>query len=672
MKSLGIASEKLRVYYNLIQGLYPLLGGKHDLIFVKDADERFTLCNHATAALFNRTPLELIGKTDDDINPIRGEVRYFRRDDLAVLESGIRKIIPTEVITGSDGKTQMLRTIKVPVQDRNGTPVEVLGVSRIITSEVVGKKQVSLQAKHWEKLFVISKTAMAVVDANFNLLRVSPGFENLTASHSGALVGTNLLEWIHSAQKSEVKEELQLLFQSERNVELSFNLNSTTGKPTEVTMNAASVEEDEGSLLALVELHSSTLAKKVQELNRLRVMEQEIFLKYVPGHFYVKDLNNTILLVNSHVCDFFDLPREQIEGKDCSFLFPNDADRYYQGDLEVIRTGKPILNVLEKTVGPKGEIWTTTNKIPLHGPDGNIYRIMIFSHDVTEFVRIQKAYQESEKLFKFVFENSPIGIAVSNQKELTLTCNPYLEQMLGYRPGEMIDLQTEDIIHPDDLPEVRQQIKLVESGTLNSLNLEKRFLRRDRSIVWGRLHAALAVKQGESDASLISLIEDITDSREAQDLEAMHIRQTQELDRRNRELANYTLFLNQKNTVLGGIADGIRSVVPKISDPGVKQDLEKLVFDVEHNLHGEEGWRSFKMYFEQIHPHFFRDLLEDFPKLSQKDLRHCAFIRMNLSVKEIARLSLMTPKSVEVARYRLKKKIGLSAEASLSSYILEL
>ena len=74
----------------------------------------------------------------------------------------------------------------------------------------------------------------------------------------------------------------------------------------------------------------------------------------------------------------------------------------------------------------------------------------------------------------------------------------------------------------------------------------------------------------------------------------------------------------------------------------------------------------------RIHGNFFQILKSRYPSLTSSDLRFCSYLCMNLSSKEIASMMNISLKGVEAARYRIRKKIGLPSEVSLSAFLMEL
>lgn len=100
------------------------------------------------------------------------------------------------------------------------------------------------------------------------------------------------------------------------------------------------------------------------------------------------------------------------------------------------------------------------------------------------------------------------------------------------------------------------------------------------------------------------------------------------------------------------------------------EDLSKLENRINRELIQIESIDDFMIHFEKIHPDFFKSLLSKFPALNPQDLRLLAYIKLNMSTKEIARILNISPSSANTARYRLRKKMNLAPEEDLNQIIL--
>ncbi len=136
------------------------------------------------------------------------------------------------------------------------------------------------------------------------------------------------------------------------------------------------------------------------------------------------------------------------------------------------------------------------------------------------------------------------------------------------------------------------------------------------------------------------------------------------------EIANSTMELVHKNKILLEVKDTL-SKIQKEKDIEIRNSrIKSMLRKIDRDLNNEENWRVFEKNFDEVHENFLNRLKEKHPVLTSKDLRLCAYLRMNLSSKEIAPLLRISVRSVEISRYRLRKKLELDRETNLSDYIL--
>lgn len=144
----------------------------------------------------------------------------------------------------------------------------------------------------------------------------------------------------------------------------------------------------------------------------------------------------------------------------------------------------------------------------------------------------------------------------------------------------------------------------------------------------------------------------------------------EELGNKNSKLMSITMLGVQNNTFLKKIKDAVQEIDTSQS-PATKQQVQRLVKDIERQLNDQSGWDNFAEHFNNTCNGFFDRLTEKHPKLTNSDLRLCAYIRLNLSTKEIASLMNVSSSSVEMAKYRLRKKLELDESVALPYYLTE-
>ncbi|MBK7938088.1 MAG: hypothetical protein IPJ82_13785 [Lewinellaceae bacterium] len=137
-----------------------------------------------------------------------------------------------------------------------------------------------------------------------------------------------------------------------------------------------------------------------------------------------------------------------------------------------------------------------------------------------------------------------------------------------------------------------------------------------------------------------------------------------EVENKSRELSNAALNLIRKNEVLQRLKDDL---LDSKNDPRALQKIMRLI---DEHLEGDHDWEIFEESFNRVHDDFFKRLMYNFPDLTPGDMRLAAYLKMNLSSKEIAPLLNISVRGVENKRYRLRKKLGLPEEANLTEFIM--
>ncbi len=143
-----------------------------------------------------------------------------------------------------------------------------------------------------------------------------------------------------------------------------------------------------------------------------------------------------------------------------------------------------------------------------------------------------------------------------------------------------------------------------------------------------------------------------------------------ELSYKSQELANSTMAIIKKNEFLLELKETIRGQKEELGTRYPEKYYARLVQKIDHNISSMDDWKVFEFHFEKAHEKFLLTLMTKYPQLSHSDLRLCAYLRMNLSSKEIAPLLRISYRGVENHRYRLRKKLLLKKEVNLTDFIL--
>lgn len=210
-------------------------------------------------------------------------------------------------------------------------------------------------------------------------------------------------------------------------------------------------------------------------------------------------------------------------------LLPDDAAAVRQNYQRCVDAGDVIS--YEEFLPFHGQpYWWLTSLSPIRDETGRICRIVGTSANITDRKQTEESLRVSEAQFRTVFENTEVGIAVvfpPDFEHFTLT-NATFQRMLGYGPDELAQMNWKDITYEDDQDAEHQLAAQCHAGHRNSYQLEKRYVRKDQSIIWVNVVVTLIRdSQGRRQIGM-AIAEDITERKRALDLEIARNRDLKE------------------------------------------------------------------------------------------------------------------------------------------------
>lgn len=144
------------------------------------------------------------------------------------------------------------------------------------------------------------------------------------------------------------------------------------------------------------------------------------------------------------------------------------------------------------------------------------------------------------------------------------------------------------------------------------------------------------------------------------------------IDHQNRELVTMAMNLGQKKQLLSKVGAKVKNVTREEEGENLKNVLDEINSNIKTDEYLEQNWESFIKHFEGVHPSFIKNLQSKHSNLTTNELKHCAFIKLNLGIKQVAIMNNINVRSVQMIRYRLKKKFNLQIEDDLNQYLSRL
>jgi DNA-binding CsgD family transcriptional regulator len=139
-----------------------------------------------------------------------------------------------------------------------------------------------------------------------------------------------------------------------------------------------------------------------------------------------------------------------------------------------------------------------------------------------------------------------------------------------------------------------------------------------------------------------------------------------------KELGSSAMMIIQKNKILSDLKELLQKQKAFQNNSLSGKNFNDIMRKIESTLSSHDDWKTFDITFDEAHESFMKNLKSRYPDLSPKDIRLCAFLRMNLPSKEIAPLLGISVRGVENHRYRLRRKMNLEHDENLIEVILTL
>jgi PAS domain S-box-containing protein len=286
-----------------------------------------------------------------------------------------------------------------------------------------------------------------------------------------------------------------------------------------VELNVAPIFDGSRNITAL-----STIIRDISERKRTaaRLAEREaqlaLFVEHAPAAIAMFDTGMRYLAVSRRYLSDYRLPDvTEVIGRSHYEIMP-DIPAHWREMHARVMAGEEITRDEEPFPRQDGRIdWSRSSMKPWRTPDGRIGGALLFSEVITAQVEARRALAASEARFRSTFENAAVGIAHLDPDLRWLRVNEALCRFLGYSVDELLTRSLRDISHPDDLKINLANAALMRDGTIDSYDMDKRYVRKDGTIVWGRLTVGSVRRSDRSLDYLVGVVVDITWRKQAEE-----------------------------------------------------------------------------------------------------------------------------------------------------------
>ncbi len=190
---------------------------------------------------------------------------------------------------------------------------------------------------------------------------------------------------------------------------------------------------------------------------------------------------------------------------------------------------------------------------------------------------------------------------------------------------------------------------------------------------WQRNKFLVQQEKYEEEQKRLSYILELERNKAESELNTLNNEKLEaEINFKNAELASSAMHLVKKGELLQKVKNEITHVMKGLDNQQAIAELKKMIKSLGEDDNMDKEWEHFSKHFDKVQSDFLLVLKEKHPTITGNELKLSAYLRMNLSTKEIAQLMNISVRGVEIGRYRLRKKLQVPTEISLFDYLIKI
>jgi PAS domain S-box-containing protein len=287
--------------------------------------------------------------------------------------------------------------------------------------------------------------------------------------------------------------------------------------------------------------------------------------------------------------------------------------------------------------------------------NARVRNILLLNESINA-LKSQNTLLEDKNLFiTSLFESIPHPVTYYSPEGVLLMCNHCFEEITGAEKSELIGKTVYRHFNNDEVAfHIQKDMELIQ--TKSTVTYEKNGFSGKKTFL---ISKNLVFDRQDQPTGIISVFTDVSEIKRANE---------EIINTKKAELISGTIKLMNVNELNRNLITDLQKLFPLTGKDG--QDLIRQIENKYKLAVNDQIWSDFESKFEHAFDSFLKALLDKFPTLTPNERKLCALLRSGLSSKDIAMLTFQNPQSVDVARYRLRKKLNLASDENLIDFLL--
>lgn len=421
----------------------------------------------------------------------------------------------------------------------------------------------------YRKIIECSPEGIMILSEGIILFANSSMAQMLNIDNVMTMMGTDFRTHV---SKSNVKGVNQLFKNVEGNKNyketIQIQLISLEGEARDVSLLSSPItmNGDNCSFVMVDDITDRVRAEK--ELTRDKQL-MDSFWHHTPDAITFKDLDGKFMKVNDEFIKWVNAKDEsEIIGKTDKEIFNKNFFNYSKKEEKnVIGQGSMIVNDIRQERWPNGDDkWVMLTKMPLFDLDNNITGVFAFTRDITDVKQSEIEIRQSEERLRWIFDNSPVGKVITDDKLNVIQTNVAFRKLLGRNARDLQENQLNKFISVDSRKDFKQEIKNLKSSDLSSFQMEGQVVSSDNNDKYVLIQGVPLRDTQLRDKFLFQFI-DIHSRKIAEDL----------LKTRNNELNNFVYKVSHDLRAPLTSIQGLIKLMEMESDPTVQEEYVQMM-----------------------------------------------------------------------------------------------
>jgi len=398
--------------------------------------------------------------------------------------------------------------------ETEGIPTGIVAVIRDIT---VDKNEIQEVRR---ARYILKSTVLPIIEETFDgrLLELNESAEALLGFKTKDIAGEPTSLFIAPDCIADYSKERKRVLDGGSSEPHESAFITKSGREMHVMLSIFQIRDDNGTVIgtAMAVLRGASKSEQTIELMSTNIFNS--IVDFLPGAVTVVQDGNIMSINNSMSRILRTESPESLIGRELLEIIDPDSRIYIEERTRRIQSSwmedEPVIIKFIRSDGAR--VWIECSFVRLKSKKGDL--ICIFCHDLTKRMEMRAALEESERRFRYTFDQSPLATAmVSPDSNLEfLTVNEALCMMTGYSSDELGGMSLIDITCEDDRTSLRENIRILDEGEYDQYSIDIRLVKKDGSLIWTNQTATLVRNSNGGPLYYLPMIHNNTEIREAQ------------------------------------------------------------------------------------------------------------------------------------------------------------